>query len=93
MAVRSEEEVIGLAAQMKMKIIKRGGNIETNLNRIVRSESGLARKLHHEVKETLERDTKHLQSLQHDDSVILACLRWVLGIKNDIDWGDLDLDK
>lgn len=91
--MRSEEELIAVAQQLKAKLLKRNTNLSAMIERKAKSAAGLIRRLHPEVEETLDRDIDNLQEYNVRDSVIYATLRWALGITEDIDYGNLELEK
>ena len=91
--MRTEEEVVAIAAQLKVKLLNRGKQIEEMMTRQSKSDAGLSRKLHPEVYDTITKDLNHLSHKQMSNSLIYATLRWVLGVTEDIDTDNLGLNE
>ena len=91
--LRSEDEVVNVASQMKAKLLRRAANIEEMVSRMARSDAGSIRRLHPEVYDTIKKDLEVLKDLNVRDSVIYATVRWVLGLSEDIDYNDLQLSE
>lgn len=87
------ELVVNRAAEIKAKINSRVKSIIENSDLIVKAKTGLNRDVTPERLMTLENVNEFLVDKQNDDIIIFATLRWVLGITEDIDVKNLDLDK
>ena len=92
MVVQSEEDLIGVAAQLKAKLLKRSSTMAGMIERMAKSDSGLIRRLNPEVYETIVRDLKLLTEANVRDTMIYATLRWVLCITDGIEFDNLELD-
>ena len=91
--MRTEEEFVAVAQQLKAKLLNRGQNLENMIVRKSKSDAGMIKRLHPEVYETLDRDIGQLLELNTRDTVMYATLRWALGITEEIDFDNLELNK
>ena len=91
--MRTEEELICVAGQLKVRLIKRATNMEEMISRQSKSDAGLIKRLNPEVYNTITTDLNQLKELNIRDSVIYATLRWALGVTENIDYDNLELDE
>lgn len=90
---RSESEIIQQAAIYKSALVRRAAKIRELVQTIALAEAGLASDVKPARLETMRSQLDNLSGKQAYDSCIYAALRWVLGVKQDIDHTDLELDK
>lgn len=91
--MRSEYEVKHKAANLKVKMIARGERIIGLHDHIHRSDAKTVRQLNPERRKTMQEEIEHLSQLQTSDAYVYATLRWLLGVTEDIDHTNLELNK
>ena len=91
--LRDVSELVTEATQLKAALQSRSMNILQMVNRKAQSDAGTTRKLNPEVEETLVRDTKQMVSVQSQQALVYATLRWSLGLTETIDHQNLELDE
>ena len=87
-----EDKIIGAAGNLNIKLSRRGSKIQQRIISIANSDAGLAKKLNPDRQETMQDEIDHLSKKQHDDVIIYATLRWVLGTTEEIDTDNLELE-
>ena len=90
--MRTQDEVVGKAGLLKQKLLNRGRTMEQTISALAKSRAGLIRKINDERQETMERDLRNLTRKQEIDAIKYATLRWALGVTDDIDPENLELD-
>lgn len=91
--MRDKKEVIGKAAELKLGLVSRGRQIMELSTLSSRARAGLASDIKPDRLETIEVQLNTLVAKQSRDSLYYATLRWALGITEDIDVNNLELDK
>jgi len=90
--MRSREEVKKMAVFLKVSMIDRSQRIEQMSSTVGKKLSAVAGDVSDDRFKTMQIELKDAVSKQHAEGVMYATLRWALGIKDDIDASDLDLD-
>jgi len=90
--MRSKSEVVGKATQVKVAMLKRVQQIQQLSSNIGLAKAGMAPDIKQDRLETMEVQVKSLSLKQERDGMVLASLRWALGITDDVDATNLELD-
>jgi len=87
-----EGEILHAAANLKVKLLKRGDRMMTIGMQILEATAG-KRRMNAELLQTMQGQLLTAQERQKSEGTVYATLRWVLGAAPDIDPDDLELDK
>lgn len=90
--MRSEKEIIGKAANVKVAMRGRISRIEMLAANIGKAAAGLAPEIKEDRLETMKKELDVLSERQFVDAHLLATFRWALGITDDIDVTNLELN-
>lgn len=90
---RSESEIIQQAAVYKSALVRRAAKICELVQTISLAQAGLAPDVKPARLETMISQLDSLSGKQSQDTFIYATLRWVLGVTQEIDLTNLELDK
>ena len=88
-----QKSIVGVAGNLKRKLVNRGNKIGELVSRIATARAGMGKRVNPERLNTIEEELEFAISKQSRDALVYATLRWVLGLTNDIDPEDLELDK
>jgi hypothetical protein len=90
--MRSYEEVAGRAAASKVSIVTKQKVMLEMLDHMAKSDAGMCRKINHERYETMQTQVESLRAAIEYEMPILASMRWVLELTDDVDLTNLELD-
>jgi len=91
--MREQSEVVGKATQVKVAMLNRVEQIKQLSSNVGLAKAGMAPDIKQDRLETMEVQLKSLALKQERDGMVLASLRWVLGITEDVDASNLELDR
>ena len=90
--MRERSEVVGKATQVKAAMLNRVEKIKQLSTNVGLAKAGMAPDIKQDRLDTMETEVKSLAIKQERDGMVLASLRWVLGITEDVDASSLELD-
>ncbi len=91
--MRDKSEIVGKAAQVKVAMLSRVSQISELLSITAKARAGMAPDVKEDRLETIAIQIENLSKKQLNDGMVLASLRWVLGLTEDVDASNLQLDK
>lgn len=90
--MRSEKEMLSMAATMKVAMVNRMKRIENLSSLVVKADMGFSPASPERI-ETAREDLAEAMEFQRRDAQRYAVMRWVCGVADSIDPHNLELDK
>jgi len=91
--MRERKDVLSVATNLKVRLINRGRRIEEFIAHIAKSGAGMVKKIHPDRLETMRVELDSAMLNQSRDVQQYATLRWILGVTEEIEPDNLELNK